>query len=235
MATAVLAQQPSQIPLNVQLYLASNGVEYDGIYAISLSLYQQPVGGTALYTEDQTVAIERGTTNVLLGSVVPVDNQVFATPSLWLGVTVDGTELLPRMQLVAVPYARLAEHALVAASLSAQATGVVSSVNEISGRVMLIPQPGMTIIRSGNDLRLSVLPTVIEQGEFTSTGMYQHTIAPRTTLEPTDLLMATVISHAGITAYETGRDVSTNTITIHTSAALLASERVVWQLYRKQN
>jgi hypothetical protein len=87
----------------------------DGAYSITFALYSLPAGGTALWTETQSVSVEGGVMSAVLGSVTPLALAFDA--SYWLGVSIDGNpELSPRVELTSAPYARRAEFADVAVS-----------------------------------------------------------------------------------------------------------------------
>ncbi|MFH1927155.1 MAG: hypothetical protein ABIK79_03125 [Chloroflexota bacterium] len=82
-----------------------------GDYEIRFALYDVASGGTALWTETQTVTVENGLFSVLLGSVNPLSPGDF-TGSTYLGVKVGAdAEMTPRLQIVSVPYAIHAQQA----------------------------------------------------------------------------------------------------------------------------
>jgi hypothetical protein len=87
----------------------------DGEYPLTFRLYTVASGGTAIWTEAQTVVVEDGVLNVILGSVsplgLPFDQQY------WLGITINADpELTPRLELASAPYAFRAKNADTAAS-----------------------------------------------------------------------------------------------------------------------
>ena len=91
----------------------SDGVPLAGSYSIQFSIYGQEAGGTALWTETQSlVTIQNGIFTVLLGSVTSFSATVFNGDARWLGVKV-GTdpELSPRQPIVSVGYALRADKA----------------------------------------------------------------------------------------------------------------------------
>lgn len=70
----------------------------DGEYIMSYNLYDSEAGTTVLWSETQTVPVNDGVFNVLLGSVNPFD--IDFDTQLWLGITVaGGSELSPRLSL----------------------------------------------------------------------------------------------------------------------------------------
>ncbi|HUT54633.1 MAG TPA: putative metal-binding motif-containing protein [bacterium] len=61
--------------------------------------------GSVLWGETQTVTVQGGLYNVLLGSVTPLGPSVFSGPNRWLEVKVAGEAMAPRQRLASVPYA----------------------------------------------------------------------------------------------------------------------------------
>ncbi len=76
-------------------------------YTVVFTIYDNPSGGTALWTETQTVTTADGIFRVALGSVNPIpSNFNFNWSNLYLGIKVNSdAEMTPRVQLAAVPYA----------------------------------------------------------------------------------------------------------------------------------
>jgi len=84
----------------------------DGGYEVTFSIYDAATGGTALWTETQTVQTTNGVFSVLLGSVSPVDASLFSGTSRYLGLAVGSDpEMTPRLQMVSVPFALQAKTA----------------------------------------------------------------------------------------------------------------------------
>ena len=89
-----------------RLQTDADGNPRSGPTVVTFGLYDSQDGGTLLWTEVQEVrGDERGRYNAYLGAVFPVPQEVFSNEQArWLSVDVDGRQL-PRMMLVAVPYA----------------------------------------------------------------------------------------------------------------------------------
>jgi len=97
--------------------LDQSGAALNGTHQVTFSIYKQPTGGGALWSETQKLALTSGFYATFLGAVtpLPVDfdsavfpagTKVFDGSDLYLGVAVDGTEeLTPRQQIGAVVYA----------------------------------------------------------------------------------------------------------------------------------
>ncbi len=76
----------------------------NGDYDILFKLYTAEVGGTAVWSETQTVQVVNGVYSVLLGAVNPL-TAAFDVP-YFLGTTLPGgPELIPRLLLTSSPYA----------------------------------------------------------------------------------------------------------------------------------
>jgi hypothetical protein len=135
----------------------------DGAYSLTFNLYTAATGGSSLWSETQTVPVEQGIFNVVLGAVRPL-NLPFDKPT-WLGVTVgDGAELTPRIELTASPYSlntraipdnivsstKIAAGAVTADKIAA--SQVVKSVNDLTDTVTLSAEGGATISTRGDTI-----------------------------------------------------------------------------------
>ena len=87
----------------------AQGIPHEGPTQLRLSLYGQAEGGAALWFEEHNLDIIGGYYSVILGTQTPFEAAWEADPR-FLGVTVNGAELLPRVQLSSVPYALSAEN-----------------------------------------------------------------------------------------------------------------------------
>ena len=98
----------SQVPqlINYQGVLTDgSGNHVDGTRSIRFSIYHAPMGGSAQWTEDQTVTLFNGIFSVLLGSVSPIPYSVFEGSENYLALKVGSDpEMSPRKRLVSVGY-----------------------------------------------------------------------------------------------------------------------------------
>ncbi len=90
-----------------------------GNVGMTFRLYNQPTGGTALWSEAHTgvnaVPVQVGQFHVLLGSLTPISSTVWANSPLYVGVQITGeSEMSPREIVGAVPYAYYADRAIQA-------------------------------------------------------------------------------------------------------------------------
>jgi hypothetical protein len=75
--------------------------------SMTFTIYPDAYEAIVIWTETQpNVIVTNGLFHVLLGSVNPISDTVFAETERWLGITVDpDPEIVPRTRLVTVPYA----------------------------------------------------------------------------------------------------------------------------------
>ena len=97
--------------INFQGYLTDpHGISIDNAVSIVFSIYSHPTGGTALWTETQTVTVTDGVFSTNLGSTNPI-NLAFDT-TYYLGITVGSdSEMSPRQPITSVGYAFRAKEA----------------------------------------------------------------------------------------------------------------------------
>jgi len=152
-SVSVFAQIPRTISFQGILTDASGNLLPDGNTKLTLNLYTTASGGTAIYTETQTVPVVKGRYNVIIGSQIPVPATLSFSQAYFLGVSVEtSAELTPRTALTAAPYAL---HAAVADALAPNGTGAVNSVNTQSGAITLKGGGGTTINTNGPTITIS--------------------------------------------------------------------------------
>ena len=79
--------------------------------SMTFRIYAEENGGVAVWEETQSVMVDGGMYNVLLGSVMPISGEVFSEDGRWLEVEVAGEVLSPRQRMGSVGYAMRAEMA----------------------------------------------------------------------------------------------------------------------------
>lgn len=97
----------------------TNGAPLTGNYDLTVRIYEQQSGGTAIWNETHTgVSISGGVFNIQLGSVTPFSATVDFSIPYWLGISIrrngvdplnGGTELTPRTQFTSVGTAMMAK------------------------------------------------------------------------------------------------------------------------------
>jgi hypothetical protein len=107
-STVASAAPPSTVQFQTRLTDAS-GSPIAGARDVVVRLYDSPTGTTALWTETHPqVSIGDGYASLALGSITPFPSTSWADGPRWIGVTVNGVELAPRTQVLAVPFAQTA-------------------------------------------------------------------------------------------------------------------------------
>jgi trimeric autotransporter adhesin len=150
------AQAPRTISFQGVLADQNGTLIQDGNHQLKLILYPSASGGSAVFSETQTVAVVKGLFNAIIGSVTPLPASLAFDKAYFLGVTVDnGAELVPRTALTAMPYAIHAETADVAKAVAPGATGIVTSVNNQSGAISLQGGGGTTVTNTGGTFTIS--------------------------------------------------------------------------------
>ncbi len=111
-----LATEASPVPqglVSQGRLLDSNDQPVNGSVDMIFSLYHDPTGGTAFWTEDETVPVDNGYYSARLGDpstqgVSPITTDSLVGP-VYLAITIDHAELSPRLQVGTVPYAQRAD------------------------------------------------------------------------------------------------------------------------------
>ena len=119
------------------LVLDADGRPVAGVHALRMRIYGQPMGGAALFDERHpAVEFFEGYYFVALGTIEPLDPDLFGRDGLWLGVSIDGgPELAPRTAFRKVPAAFAADIAyevvgdITPSSVSIEGAGLVIDQN----------------------------------------------------------------------------------------------------------
>lgn len=157
------AQIARQISYQGLLTQPSGAPIADGAYDIGFKLYDAATGGNLVWEETQAgVAVQRGLFNVTLGTATTLAAVNFEQ-ELYLEVALAGAPSFARTKLTVVPYAVRAERALTAGGLDDNATGVVRSLNDAQGDVIIRGTNGITVTRNGD--------TIVVEGDVTVRGI----------------------------------------------------------------
>ena len=150
------AQIPRTISYQGILADSQGNLLPDGVHAITIRFYSTISGGGPLYTETHSaVPVVRGLFNLIIGSSTPIPGTLAFDRAYFLGVSIDGgAELEPRTPITASPYAFYAQTAGQASSLAEGATGVVTSLNDLQGRVTLKAGGSALITRSDDTITI---------------------------------------------------------------------------------
>lgn len=103
-ATTALAAVPAQMNYQGVLTDTSGTPVFDANYTVTFKIYNVATGGSALWTETETVATVGGVFTKVLGATTPLTGLAFDTP-YWLGISIGGAPELPRQALLSSAYA----------------------------------------------------------------------------------------------------------------------------------
>ncbi len=150
-ATPIAASAPTAVPALVPYsgaVIAGDGKTFAAESGVTFQIYKDEVGGEALWTETQTVAIDStGHYKVQLGAANPngLPADLFASgEARWLEVQVAGEAPQPRVLLVSVPYALKAADAATLGGLPASAFALARPASEAVGAVSPAITPNVT-------------------------------------------------------------------------------------------
>ena len=139
----------------------------NGNYQLTFKLYKGASGGSAIWTEAQTVLVSGGLFSALLGSVVPITS-LPDSGALYLGLQIaTAPELSPRLRIASAAYAYKADTANYALAAGGGSGGTVTSVSQATG-VVCSPNP----ITTTGTVRLD---TTYSDGRYikNQSGVYQ--------------------------------------------------------------
>lgn len=141
----VLSAQSPKVSVQGTLKTSTGTAVDDGEYSVIFKLYTQADGGSHVWTETADVELVGGVYSHLLGSVNAINPSNFAN-TLFLGVTVGGSELTPRTELTYSPYALSVNTAVNAtnATNAVNATNATNAVNATNATNLTGPGSGLT-------------------------------------------------------------------------------------------
>src|SRR3989339_488037 len=122
---------------------------------IVFSIYGQDNGGSALWTETQTVSVSNGVYFAKLGSVNPINSNLFDGNIKYLGIKVSNdSEMTPRLAMISVPYAYRAGDAETLNGYTAKVTGngiipITGSDGKLNSDVL--PSMGTTTVTTAEN------------------------------------------------------------------------------------
>jgi len=147
----------------------------DGSHTIVISLYTNPTGGNAIFSENQSVNTLKGLLSTSIGFQTPFPASVKFDSAYFLGIAIDGgAELTPRTMLTSAPYALNSANAVnagnaltansaakakiadSASALTANATGVVRSLNGRGGDLLIEGTGATKVTTIGTTISINV-------------------------------------------------------------------------------
>ncbi len=174
-------------------------------YDVVFRIYDAQSGGNRLWTEQQTVTVDKGYFSVLLGEGTQVTSEshqalatLFADASAsdrYVETTVKGiapggadSTILPRLRLLTVPYAFLAKHSVNANSL----------VNASNAPV--ITSAGTNVYMTGTVTIPTVSATTVNAASVVTTPTVNATTVNATTVNASSVVTAPTVTATTVTA-----------------------------------
>jgi len=113
--------------IDYQAQLLEDGRPIDGKYNVTITIYSDPDGKVALWSDQFMTDVRGGVFNIALGSNHPLPSSKELDKAIWVGVKLDGNaELRPLTQLGSVPFAlNVADGAITSEKIG---TDYVSSI-----------------------------------------------------------------------------------------------------------
>ncbi|MCC7437444.1 MAG: hypothetical protein IT211_02995 [Armatimonadetes bacterium] len=131
----------------------------DGSYSVAFRLYESGTGGSAVWSENQTVSVVRGLFKASLGSVTPLGLK-FDKP-YYLGITINNGAELPRTELTSAPY-----------SLNSRSTEVATTVvdNAITSAKIADGAVGGSDLADGAVATTNLADGAVTSGKISTAG-----------------------------------------------------------------
>ena len=115
-------------------------VPTDGMYSVTIALYDRATAGQPLWQETQTVEVKGGLFNIILGQYVNLPAPL--PTDAWIGISFNSSQEMSRTKLTSSAYSF---NAVTAQSLMTNATGAVLSVNGQQGNLELRAADGLEV------------------------------------------------------------------------------------------
>ncbi len=182
------AQIPRQISYQ-GLLITSNGVPIsDGQHVLKITIYDAVTGGNSLFSESIPTTTNHGLFDVIIGASSGIPFSLDFSIQYFIGVEVDGgPEMSPRTPFTSVPYSLRAQIAEQAKSVSPDAQGIVTSINEVDGPIRIIGDSTTSVLQNGRVITISANPQGIRAIQNTDgTITITQPKGPTVTLNITD-------------------------------------------------
>jgi hypothetical protein len=224
----------AQLGLGLTVTLDDESVE-DGWYEITLRFYATPSSQDILAQEQLQGRFHGGYCHVTAGRSIEIPVSFLRCPTASIGFAINGfPERQPRIIVARHQFSEVATNALIAQSLDPGFTGFVTSINELAGPITLLGRDGIIIERDRTQLLLRHRPSTLVRGVVTGNDTtHQFTIAPGVQLTDQHKVRAYVTNSTTHIAVSADISVPDGTIVLTATAPLLASERIVWELYEQ--
>lgn len=157
------------------------GTAQNGPVPVTLSLFNVDSGGSALWSEQQTVNAANGLFSTALGKVTPFPSSLDFAQAYFVGIRVEGDDqdLAPRIPLQGVPYALLAQNVPDSTVTSAKLANDLASLNKVSGGAMTstgsaigigtaTPASQLAVVRNANSSAVVTIDSGLSTGQFSA-------------------------------------------------------------------
>ena len=112
LASGIVLAVPGVVTYQGKLTNPDGTIVGNGTYSVTFSIYDVSSGGTALWSETQTVNVVDGIFNVSLGSSTQIPADILNNTALYLGIKVGSdSEMVPRQNITSTFYALKADDA----------------------------------------------------------------------------------------------------------------------------
>src|SRR5262245_56359995 len=134
-STPAQVATPSRLQFQARLSDAA-GAPLAGPVSLTVRIYDAASGGVALWSETQGVTALAGVVNVELGAVTAIPDAALTGAPRFFGVQVNADpEMLPRREMLAVPFARRASSAAGVEAGAVVAANLIGSAQIVDGGV----------------------------------------------------------------------------------------------------
>ncbi|MFQ5499519.1 MAG: hypothetical protein ACE5FH_07590, partial [Candidatus Zixiibacteriota bacterium] len=139
LAGSISAQTPNLISYQGRL-TDSTATAIDTVVDIRFTIYDDPVGGSSVWSElHSNITVTNGLFTVLLGSVTPLIQQIYSDTTRYLGISIGGApDLAPRVPIVSTLFSFRSLVSDTAAIAKAVMPSSVGSLAIADGSVQLI-------------------------------------------------------------------------------------------------
>ena len=134
------AAVPGTTQIEGVLLSAGGSPAADGVYKVTLTLWDAAQAGTSLWTELADVTVSSGRFSFVAGASTPIEAKALATGKVWLGIKVGSDPELPRQALASTPFAlraAVAEALECSGCLSSAAAGFTYAGSQTKGGAAL--------------------------------------------------------------------------------------------------
>src|SRR5262245_26553995 len=136
LSSAVFSQEPQSLHFQARLSDAG-GNPLNGPVSVTVRVYAAPIGGSPLFAETHAATALNGVVNLAVGSLVSVPAGLFESATRYFAVQVGADpEMLPRREIVGVPYALRAATAAALTPTTLLPTGLITSAHILDGTIV---------------------------------------------------------------------------------------------------